>query len=239
MGMQSDPNHQADFARRHGLTMEDLCERLFVQHGAHIRVKKACTATPNLARILEAALKLGNRCGYHSMSMRDLAAESGLSLGALYSYIRDKDTLLQMMLDVVTEAIGRVLDEPPNTLDGDPRERLRWIITQHIWLTEVMQPWFAFAYMEAKAFGPSARQRARTAELQTEGLIAAALEAGVKTGVFRPLEPRTVAALIKPLLQDWYLKRWKYRRRGLGPAAYADAVIDFVERGILAEPPCG
>ena len=42
------------------------------------------------------------------------------------------------------------------------------------------------------------------------------------------------AALIKPLLQDWYVKRAKYHRRGIAPERYAQSVIDFVEAAILA-----
>ena len=40
------------------------------------------------------------------------------------------------------------------------------------------------------------------------------------------------AALIKPLLQDWYVKRAKYHRRGITPERYAQSVIDFVEAAI-------
>ena len=38
-----------------------------------------------------------------------------------------------------------------------------------------------------------------------------------------------VAAAIKPLVQDWYLKRWKYRRRKIAVEAYADFVIAMID----------
>jgi hypothetical protein len=92
--------------------------------------------------------------------------------------------------------------------------------------TAVLKP-IKFAYLEAKAFGPSARKRARQEELATEYLIREALESGVRQGVFHLKDLEMTAALIKPLLQEWYLKRWKYHQRGVSPESYADAVIHF------------
>lgn len=227
---------EADFATRHDLGEDALCARLLARHRNRIAVKRDGLAAANLRRILRAALRLSNGRGFHSMSMRDLTAESGISMGALYSYIRDKDTLLEMMLDVVTDAVARVLDDVPDPVRADPRAHLAWVIERHVRLSDAMQPWFAFAFMEAKAFGEAARKRAQAAELHTQGLIAEALAAGAARGVFTVADTDLTAALIKPMLQDWYLKPWKYRRRGIGPEAFARAIVDLVERGVAAEP---
>ncbi len=42
------------------------------------------------------------------------------------------------------------------------------------------------------------------------------------------------ASLIKPLLQDWYVKRAKYRRRGTSIEAYINAVGIFVDAALSA-----
>ena len=119
--------------------------------------------------------------------------------------------------------------------DGlDPGQRLRWLLRRHIFLTEAMQPWFFFAYMEAKSFDSSAKRMAIASELRTEGLIRDCIEAGQAAGVFRRVDPVMTAAMFKPLLQDWYLKRWKYRRRGVMPDTYADWVVDFAEAFLTA-----
>lgn len=222
------------FAAEHGVTPEALCRGLYARFGDRIRVKKPGVAVPNLERVLTAALDLGNRKGFHSMGMRDLAEASGLSMGALYNYIEDKDALLRMILDAVADAVERVLAPPAPGERGAPRARLRGLIRRHVLLSDAMQPWFAFAFMEAKAFDREARDRALGEELRTERLLAAAIEEGAAAGDFRAVDPTLTAALLKPLLQDWYVKRWKHRGRGTTPEAYAEAVIEFVERAILA-----
>lgn len=224
-----------EFQSGRDLTMEGLCARLLERHRDTVRIKKPHVAVANLARIVEATLTEANRKGFHSMSLRDLTEASGLSMGALYAYFDSKETLLMMILGTVAAAIEEVLGTPPPDLESDPRARLRWLLETHVYLTEAMQPWFTFAYMEAKAFPQAGREAAQRGELATEALIADALADGVARGVFRVADVTMTAALVKPLLQDWYVKRGKYRKRGVTPERYAASVIGFVEAAIGAE----
>lgn len=211
---------------------EAICGRILERHRDRVSVRKPHLATANLARIIEAVLKLSSRQGFHETSLRDLAKVSGLSMGGLYSYFDNKNTLLVMILTEVAETVEAVLKDVPPGLDERPAEHLRWLIETHIRLTEAMQPWFVFAYMEAKAFPAPARNLATESELATERIFADALARGVAQGVFAVEDVTLTAALIKPLLQDWYVKRAKYRKRGTPIQTYIDGVIAFVERAI-------
>jgi hypothetical protein len=42
------------------------------------------------------------------------------------------------------------------------------------------------------------------------------------------------ASLIKPMLQDWYVKRAKYRRRGVTVGTYAATVKSLLHRSFRA-----
>ncbi len=95
-----------------------------------------------------------------------------------------------------------------------------------------MHPWFVFAYMEAKAFPKEGRDLAIASELMTERLLADTLADGVRRGVFATPDVEMAAAFIKPLLQDWYVKRAKHRRRGITPERYIQSVTAFVESAI-------
>ncbi|WP_448187322.1 TetR/AcrR family transcriptional regulator [Azospirillum sp. sgz301742] len=223
-----------EFQSGRDLSMEGLCARLLERHREIVRIKKPHVAVANLARIVEATLSMANRKGFHSMTLRDLTEGSRLSMGALYAYFDSKETLLMMILGTVATAVEETLGSPPADLAADPRARLRWLLETHVYLTEAMQPWFAFAYMEAKAFPQAGRDAAQQSELATEALIADTLAEGAERGVFRMEDVAMTAALVKPLLQDWYVKRGKYRRRGVTPERYAASVIGFVEAAILS-----
>lgn len=212
------------------LSMEALAARILARHGGTIRVKKAHVATQRLAQIVDCTLALANRVGFHSMSLRDLSKETGLSMGALYAYFDSKETLLLMVLGTVSEVVEEALGQPP--ADLPPPERLRWLVAGHVALTEAMLPWFTFAYMQAKSFPPEARALAVASEQRTEGLIAQVLAEGKATGDFQIADVEMTAALLKPMLQDWYVKRSKYRRRKVSPTAYAEALMGFVSAAI-------
>ncbi|MFZ1428681.1 MAG: TetR/AcrR family transcriptional regulator [Geminicoccaceae bacterium] len=203
-------------------------QHIYDRHQETIKVKKAKFAVPNLQSIITTTISISNRSSFHSMSLRDLSREAGISMGALYSYIESKEHLLAMILGQVLHLVETVLGGPVDDR-ADPKERLRRLLRRHIFLTEVMQPWFFFAYMEAKSFDHWGRRMAIESELRTQNLIAACLVDGQASGAFRPTDPTMTASLIKPLLQDWYLKRWKYRRQGISPDDYAGWVISFVE----------
>ena len=217
-------------------TTERLCQRMLERHRDVIRVQKDHLAVRKLVKIVTAALDLSSRLGFHAMSLRDLSRESEVSMGGLYSYFDSKTTLLSMILTEVGVTATEVLGQAPADVRADPRRHLDWLIDTHIRLTEVMQPWFVFAFMEAKAFPQPARKMAVDSEEATEKIFAEALRLGAGRGLFQAGNPELTAALIKPLLQDWYVKRAKYRRRGIAIGDYVAAVSAFVSAALGDRP---
>lgn len=217
------------------VTTDALCSKILERHRNVVRVRKPEIAVANLAQIIEATLKLANTQGFHATSLRDLAKASGLSMGGLYSYFDSKAMLLSMILREVAATATDVLSAPPDHLVSDPRAHLAWVIDTHIRLSEAMHPWFVFSFMEAKSFPPAERQIAVDAEAATEDIFADVIARGVQRGDFATDEVRLTASLIKPLLQDWYVKRAKYRRRGTTIDTYVAAVTRFVEAALTAK----
>lgn len=214
-------------------TLEALCERIFARHKDSIRIRKPAVAVANLSNIVQNFLTLTNRKGFHATSLRELAEATGLSMGGLYSYFDSKDTLLLMILGEVDTTMREVLAEAPQQVVEDPLAHLRWVIDAHVRLTEVMQPWFVFAYMEAKAFPPAARKAAIESERLVEDVVEQILQRGQASGRFNDRDASLTASLVKPLLQDWYVKRSKYRRRSISVSRYASEVTALIEAAVL------
>jgi TetR/AcrR family transcriptional regulator, cholesterol catabolism regulator len=209
------------------LSMEGLCRDLFLDNRENIKIKKEGVAVKNLMRILEAALTLSNEKGFAAMSLRDLSAKAGLSMGALYTYFASKEELLQMIQRQSTVVV-RVLIEQLEGIE-DPRTKLKRVIQAHLFLSEVMQPWFYFAYMETKNLAKQEHKKAIEAELATEKLLIDIMKEGRDNNVFKAVNLELTGAVIKAMLQDWYLKRWKYARRNVSVEKYAAFVVDLIE----------
>ncbi len=233
--MQHSAPSFREFSDRFRSLETTLSRELFREHRDQMRVKKEETAAENLRRIIDATLRLANRKGFQSMSLRDLSAETGLSAGGLYAYIRSKDDLVRLIQRHGVALTLRSLEDAIAAADG-PRDKLRAAIRAHLFLTETMQPWFYFSYMEAKNLPRRETREAIRSEVAVEELFTGIIRAGQARGVFRNGDPQLLAGMIKALLQDWYLKRWKHRQRNVSVECYADAVQNMVEHAVLVPP---
>ncbi len=193
-----------------------------------IRVKKEKTVTKNLQRIFESTLKIGNKKGFQAMSMRDLSEETGLSMGALYAYFTSKENLLVMLQRNGRDNFQKVLEDCIEE-DAAPLENLQKLIKTHLFMSEAMQPWFYFTYMEGKNLKKPERKVAVEHEMHSDGIINKLLTQGEEEGVFKPANHALTTALIKSMLNDWYLKRWKYAKMKVVVDVYAEQVLDFIE----------
>jgi len=218
----------ADFQKEINLSKFELCREVYRENRNSIRVKKEEKVVKNLERIFSATLKISNRKGFQAMSMRDLSREANLSMGALYSYFASKEELVAMLQNQRRSVTKRILDERISQ-ESKPSARLQAAVLTHLYLSEAMQPWFYFSYMEDKNLSPKEQDLAVASELYTEKLLADILYQGQTQGAFELRDPLLTASVIKAMLQDWYLKRRKYAKRGVSVDQYARFVLEFVE----------
>ena len=218
----------ADFQKKISLSKFELCREVYRENRNSIRVKKEEKVVKNLERIFSATLRISNRKGFQAMSMRDLSREANLSMGALYSYFASKEELVAMLQNQRRSVTKRILDERISQ-ESRPSARLRAAILTHLYLSEAMQPWFFFSYMEAKNLSQKEQDLAVASELYTEKLLADILDQGQTQGIFELRDPLLTASVIKAMLQDWYLKRRKYAKRRVSVDQYARFVLEFVE----------
>jgi AcrR family transcriptional regulator len=218
----------SEFKKMVDLSKAELCREVFARHPGAFRVKKEATVVRNLERIFAAALRIANQKGFAAMTMRDLSAETGMSMGALYAYFPAKEDLLAMLQDQRRSVTRRILEQRLAQA-SDPLERLRCAVRTHLYLSEAMQPWFFFAYMEARRLPPAERRRTLEGELATERLFEDLLRQAAEAGAIAARDFRLGASLLKAMLQDWYLKHWKHAGRKITVDQYAAAVLDQIE----------
>ena len=177
-------------------------------------------------------MRLANSKGFHAMTLRDLCGDSEMSMGGLYAYIRNKDDLIHLIQSHGFTITRRTLLHYTGEVD-DVRDKLFSAIKAHLYLSELMRAWFYFSYMEAKTLPAPEKRDAVAIELEIEDIFLDVIEDGIKAGVYRPRNSRLVASMIKALLQDWYLKRRKYRDQNVAVDDYAGFVRDVIESYLL------
>lgn len=215
------------FQREKAPSWGEISRALYRENRGRIRIKKEEVAVRNLQRVLPAALALSRSKGFHAMTLRDLSRATALSTGVLYSCFASKKDLHQILLEQGVLLTVRYMRDWLQKA-GSPSERLSDAIHYHIYLSELFSAWFYFLYMEARNLDSKEKRKAMANEMATEQVFCEILTEGEERGDFILANRHLTAGAIKALVQDWYLKRWKFRRLKVTPDTYAGYVAQFV-----------
>lgn len=214
---------------------EPLWRRVFDAHRDKMQIKSQHIALGNLEKIFTATFTLSNSKGFQAMSLRDLSREAGISMGGLYAYIGSKDDLAGAIAEVLRKAIDDVLSDQ-SVIDLSPVERLKAMIYGDIFMNEIMRPWYYFCYLEAKGLSQEQRAAAARIELRFDERLLETFTAGVAAQLFVPDRLELQAANTKAMLQQWYLKAWKFASYGTRTEDYAAFVFDMSLRNLAYRP---
>jgi AcrR family transcriptional regulator len=157
--------------------------------------------------ILEAAVRVFARQGFHTCRVSDIADEAGVAYGLVYHYFSSKEEILDTLFlerwDVMLEAISEV-DASPRS----PREKLQaiagFIVDSYRHDPELMKVIIVEVTRAANTFGRTHLAKIREAYGQIAGIVARAQAAGV----FREqISPEFAAlafyGLIEQVLTGW------------------------------------
>jgi AcrR family transcriptional regulator len=223
-----------EFQKKYVLSRQNISRKTYLENRKTIHIKKESTAVKNLDTIYGATLKIANKKGFQAMTMRDLSRETGLSMGALYTYFASKEDLLTTLQEQHRSFFARILEERIAE-ESHPIDKLRTAVETHLFLSEAMQPWFYFSFMEAKNLSRTEKEKAVASEQDTEKMIRDVLIMGQEAGLFHPHDPQMGAGIIKAMLQDWYLKRSKHAKRHISVEQYAAYLQEFIEAFYVKE----
>jgi AcrR family transcriptional regulator len=161
-------------------------------------------------QILDAAIRVFSRLGFHNASMDDIVAESGLSKGALYWYFKSKDDIIIAILDAIfaRELAGaRALPDAP----GTAQERLLQFIRLTVDEIQGMKVLLPIAYeFYSLAFRNKAVQKTLSNYFASYlSALVPLIEQGIARGEFRAVDPEQTAfaigAVIEGTLLLWVL----------------------------------
>src|ERR1051325_3608477 len=101
------------------------------------RKKRRLPLTKN--RVLRAALKLADRDGLASLSMRKLGDELGIEAMSLYNHVKNKDDLLDGLIDIVFAEIELPHDADWKSFMRRRAVSAREVLARHRWAIGLME----------------------------------------------------------------------------------------------------
>ena len=168
---------------------------------------RTAAAVDRRRQILDAAVRVFARQGYHACRVSDIADEAGVAYGLVYHYFRSKD---EVMNELFTERWSLLLAaiEEADRSEGSGREKLDavagFIVDSYRHDPELMQVIIVEVTRAANSFGRTHLPEINKAYEAIEKIISDAQ----KAGTFRPdLDPRLASMFfyggVEQLLSGW------------------------------------
>jgi AcrR family transcriptional regulator len=157
--------------------------------------------------ILEAAIRVFARQGYHATRVSDIADEAGVAYGLVYHYFRSKEAV---MTELFTERWSLLLAAGEEVMAGDdgPRQKLAaiagFIIDSYRHNPELMKVIIIEVTRAANSFGRTHLPEIRQAYDQVARIVAEAQEQGSFRGDIDPdFVGMSFYGAIEQLLSGW------------------------------------
>lgn len=200
-------------------------ERPFNYH-ANMARKTGSHAETTGPRVRAAALRLFARHGYAAVSMRQIAREVGVQVGALYGYTPDKQSLLADLMHSHMDEVLAGWADAQTMLPPDARAtaRLAAFVQFHI-AFHIDRPDAVFvAYMELRALDCANFVTIEALRRTYEDALEAILREGTQTGEFSvPDTKLATLALIAMLtgVNTWYREGGRLSREDVAAQYWA------------------
>lgn len=190
---------------------------------------KARVADETLVRtrrrqIVGAAVELFSGQGYYRTTVQEIAARAGISTGLVYQYVEDKDDVLLLAILEVVDEYGRDI---PAALEGvtDPLERFRTAVVTYCRVVDRLREATVLAYRSTRSLSPEHRKLVMQAELESNGLIADAIQGCVDAQVFADdVDVEFLTHQVVTFAHSWALKHWRLSQRF--------TLDEYTERGL-------
>ena len=175
-------------------------------------------------QILDAAMAVFARSGFHEARMDDIVQESGLSKGTLYWYFKSKEEIITA---ISQRLFATDIEQVENLLkaEGTVSERLQQLMRDRVQGLQEMSGMVAilFEFYAAALHQDGVRQFIKVYFKNFYELMVALIQQGIERGELRPVNVDAAAtaldALFEGLIVRWFIDSDAVQWASLGEAA--------------------
>ena len=161
-------------------------------------------------QIVDAAVELFIRKGFHKTTTREIAQKAGLSIGSVYEYVSTKEDVLYLVCDVIhAEAERQISEALARTAGG--LETLAEVIREYFLVCDRMSDHILLVYQETQSLPHKWRRVVLENEVRITGLFTRALTSLMADGKIPLLSEAAmdlVAHNIAVIGHMWTFRRW-------------------------------
>ncbi|UJL46009.1 TetR/AcrR family transcriptional regulator [Virgibacillus sp. NKC19-16] len=180
-------------------------------------------------QMIQGAVTLFKEKGFHRTTTREIAKESGFSIGTLYEYIRTKEDILFLVVDSIHRRVRDSL-EAKIDLKHPSTENLVALLESYFRLMDDMQEEVLILYQEVK----SLKKEARAYVLRKERDMVGMLEHAIVTCLPNEISKQDAELLANNIFvhgQMWGFRRWILQKQ-FTLDEYIDRQIHYIFSGL-------
>lgn len=184
-------------------------------------------------RIIDTAIDLFEKHGYHGVTVDRIVAESNTSKGGFYHNFKSKDELLYDIHDLF---ISYVLQKANEAYENytTPTERLCAIIQSFTKVFDMYKPHITVFYQENTYLKEEYEQKINEKRDLYKQIIFKVIEEGIESGVFRKELPREIIGMSIIGMVNWTYK-WFNPNGPMTIDEIAAVFIDLILHSLLTE----
>jgi len=199
------------------------------------QVENTSLITKRHEQIVNAAAQFFCEKGYHSTSMREIAAAAGMNMSSIYQYISTKDDILYLFYKKL-HSQWRYMFKSLMTEDKlDPINQLKTFIRDFVKLFHLMRHEAITMYTEFRHLSKDSLYDVLADEAYTVDCMKSLIDRGVSQGYFVVDDSRMAANIIVYLLAMEPLRGWNLREH-YQLEEVTDKLIEFILKGLGVRP---
>ena len=195
------------------------------------QIKNKTLVKERRRQIVDAAVKLFIRNGYHKTTTRALAKETGLSIGSLYEYITTKDDVLYLVgIAIHSEVEQGVKDALARSSQSE--DALADVIKEYFLVCNRMSDHVLLMYQVTHFLPEKWQKKVLEAEIRITNLFIEAMKELRKSGKLPNLDDNTILLIghnISVMGHTWAFRRW-YFAKYFTIDQYTDQQTLFIKR---------
>jgi len=180
-------------------------------------------------QIVDAAVQLFIKHGYHKTTTRLLAKATGLSIGTMYDYISTKEDVLYLVCVAIHAEVEQGVKEAlARPLKG--KDALAEVIREYFLVCDRMSDHVLLMYQVTHFLSPKWQKKVLEAEIGITDLFISAMQQIKKTGTLPELEDDTISLIghnISVIGHTWAFRRW-YFAKHFTIEKYIEQQTDFI-----------
>ena len=206
-----------------------MMKKLRAIKGISTQIKNPDLVAQRRRQIVDAAVQLFIKQGFHKTTTRQIARAAGFSIGLLYEYIASKEDILYLVCDAIHAEVERGVSQAMTSASGD-KNPLAEVIREYFLVCNRMSDHILLIYQETQSLPPRWRNKVLENEVRITRIFTEVIARLISSGELPHITEQSmelVAHNISVLGHMWTFRRW-FLARHYSIEDYIELQTEFI-----------